>query len=303
METLELLRRRSENLEDLQQIVRTMKALSAVSIRQYERAAESLAEYERTVALGLQAVLRDPGHRLPAPKPGQGEAVVIFGTDHGLCGRFNEVITEQALAQHSIGQQQTHQRWLAVGERLAAALEHQREHQARSELRILALPGSATAITELVQRVLLQLDAWRRQGVGRVELWHNRPTSRSGYRPCHQRLYPLDPEPFQAQASRPWPSRCIPQYSLGWERLLGRLLRQHYFVVLFRACAESLAAEHGSRLAAMQTAGKNIDEHLQEVTARFRRVRQAHITSELLDVVSGFEAAAPAQPPSPPFPR
>jgi F-type H+-transporting ATPase subunit gamma len=69
-------------------------------------------------------------------------------------------------------------------------------------------------------------------------------------------------------------------------------VRQHYFVVLFRACAESLAAEHGSRLAAMQAAEKNVDERLEEVTGRFRRVRQERITSELLDVVSGFEAAS-----------
>jgi F-type H+-transporting ATPase subunit gamma len=77
------------------------------------------------------------------------------------------------------------------------------------------------------------------------------------------------------------------------ERLLGGLLRQHYFVILFRACAESLAAEHGGRLAAMQAAEKNIEERLEEVTGRFRRVRQETITSELLDVVAGFEAAQP----------
>jgi F-type H+-transporting ATPase subunit gamma len=288
MESAETLQHRMENLTDLQQIVRTMKALSAVSIRQYERAAQSLAEYEHTVELGLRVVLRDREeaevHRREVPSS---TGRVVFGTDHGLCGRFNEVI-----ADHALGPQAApggEDRWLAVGERVAAAIE--RETQV--ELRVLPVPGSASGITSLVQRVLLEVDAWRNAGVGRVALFHNRPTGRSGYEPRAQRLFPLDLRQFRSGEGWTWPSRRLPQFSMGRERLLGRLLRQHYFVLLFRACAESLAAEHGSRLAAMQAAEKNIDERLEEVTGRFRRVRQETITSELLDVVAGFQAVQP----------
>ena len=62
------------------------------------------------------------------------------------------------------------------------------------------------------------------------------------------------------------------------------------FVCAFRACAESQASEHGSRLLAMQAAEKNLDRRIDEVTAEHRRARQANITAELLDVVSGYEA-------------
>jgi F-type H+-transporting ATPase subunit gamma len=74
------------------------------------------------------------------------------------------------------------------------------------------------------------------------------------------------------------------------EALLSRLLRQYLFVSIFRACAESQASEHASRLAAMQAAERNLDTRLEEVTMTFRRARQDVITSELLDVVAGFEA-------------
>jgi F-type H+-transporting ATPase subunit gamma len=274
-----------ENLGDLQQIVRTMKALSAVSIRQYERAAHSLAEYERTVALGLRVVLRER-EEPPTPRrhtPSR-SARIVFGTDHGLCGRFNEVIAQHAL---SYGDRRAgSEPWLAVGERVAAALEA----EVGGAIEILPMPGSAAAITALVQRMLLRVDAWREEGIGRVELFHNRPMARSGYEPQAQRLFPLDLRRFWSGPDWDWPSRRLPQFSMDRERLLCRLLRQYYFVLLFRACAESLTAEHGSRLAAMQAAEKNIDERLDEVTGRFRRVRQESITSELLDVVSGFEA-------------
>ena len=68
------------------------------------------------------------------------------------------------------------------------------------------------------------------------------------------------------------------------------LVREYLFVSLFRACAESLASENASRLAAMQRADKNIDELLEELNRTFHRLRQSGIDEELFDVISGFEA-------------
>lgn len=292
MESTEALHRRIENLEDLRQIVRTMKALSAVSVRQYERAAASLAEYDRTVELGLAALLREPGVGTGLRRPGARRlGRVVFGSDHGLCGRFNEVVAERALREAHEGMEGIEGRqgpWLAVGERAAAALAP----AIAGGLRVMQVPSSAAGITALVQRLLLRVDAWRAEGIDRVELFHNSPTARGGYEPRAQRLFPVELGRFARRKKEPWPSRRLPQHSIERDRLLGRLLRQNYFVVLFRACAESLAAEHSSRLAAMQAAEKNIDGRIDEVTGRFRRVRQEKITSELLDVVSGFEAVS-----------
>lgn len=277
-----------QNLSDMQQIVRTMKALSAVSIRQYERASETLGDSERCIQLGLQVALRDAIQALPDRSTSRAgaAAVIVLGTDHGLCGRFNEVIAEQALEHAPAATEPASLHWLAIGERLQPLMDQQ------GHLQGMQMPSSAAGITAVVQRALLRIDRWRAQGVGSVELFHNRPTGRSGYAPTQQRLFPFDRESFQRFAEQPWPSRQIPQAMMAATDLLRHLLRQHYFFVLFRALAESLAAEHGARLAAMQAAEKNIDERLEEVTGRFRRVRQEQITSELLDVVSGFEAVS-----------
>jgi F-type H+-transporting ATPase subunit gamma len=76
------------------------------------------------------------------------------------------------------------------------------------------------------------------------------------------------------------------------EQLFAALVREYLFVRLFRACAESQAAEHASRLSAMQSASRNLDDRQVELVAEFRRRRQELITAELLDVVAGYEAAA-----------
>jgi F-type H+-transporting ATPase subunit gamma len=71
---------------------------------------------------------------------------------------------------------------------------------------------------------------------------------------------------------------------------LRALIREYLFISLFRACAESLASENASRLAAMERADKNIDELLETLHGTFHRIRQAGIDEELFDVISGFEA-------------
>ncbi len=70
---------------------------------------------------------------------------------------------------------------------------------------------------------------------------------------------------------------------------LRALIREYLFVSLFQACAESLASENASRLAAMQRADRNIDELLKDLNGTFHRLRQSGIDEELFDVVAGFE--------------
>ncbi len=98
MLTAEALKRRIQSAQDLLGVVKTMKALAAVSIRQYQRAVESLGEYNRTVEMGLQVLLkdrRDPLSSSVSRVPRLG--AIVFGTDQGLCGQLNNVIVQHAL--------------------------------------------------------------------------------------------------------------------------------------------------------------------------------------------------------------
>ncbi|RRQ21013.1 F0F1 ATP synthase subunit gamma [Thiohalobacter thiocyanaticus] len=291
MESLERLHRQLDSLDELRTVVRTMKALSAASIRQYEQAVTALSGYYRTIEQGLQAVFREM--EPPAPAAGQKRsaqrsAAIVFGSDHGLCGRFNEDIASCTLEHMDTKPAPREDRLiLAVGARVVASLEQQGQ---KIEADFPA-PGSAARITAAVEEILLQVDAWREQaGVHSVHLFYNRHSSGRGYRPTEIELLPIDLRRFHRLRAAPWPSRSLPAFSMEREVLLSRLLHQYLFVSIFRACAESQASEHASRLAAMQSAERNLDERLEEVTLSFRRARQNAITSELLDVVTGFEA-------------
>ena len=94
MSTLEALQKQIASGEDLSSIVRTMKALAATSVRQYEKAAESLDDYYHTIELGLSVALsKQLQHDVKAGSDSEKPfLLIIFGSDHGLAGRFNEQI-------------------------------------------------------------------------------------------------------------------------------------------------------------------------------------------------------------------
>lgn len=295
METLEELHRQLGSLDDLRSIVKTMKALSAASIRQYEQAVTALSGYYQTVERGLQVVLEDDAGRLPAAATAAAgmaqtrrHAAVVFGTDHGLCGRFNEEIVEHALAHMgSLPEADRPPQILAVGARAAASLEHAGSTVAEDFF----VPGSAAHITDTVQQILLKIDEWRAAGDAHVvHVYYNAHGSARSYEPTVRRLLPVDVTHFRHLQQQDWPSRRVATYTMKRDRLLRRLINQYLFVTVFRACAESQASEHASRLAAMQAAERNLDERLEQVTQQYRRARQSVITAELLDVVAGFEA-------------
>lgn len=286
MNSPEALHQRLNSLDELRGIVRTMKSLSAASIRQFEQAVEALAEYYRTVELGLQALEHGPRETARRRAVRGHNAMVVFGSDHGLCGAFNEDVVRRLTSE--LGPKRSY-RLLAVGARLAGPLEDAglRAHAS------IAAPGSARQITVAVQEILVTLDEWRSQhGLASLALCYNHHTRRGAYRSVCVPVLPVDLQRLSGRGSRAWPSRGLPVHSLPTARLRTALVRQYMFVCAFRACAESQASEHGSRLLAMQAAEKNLDQRIDEVTAEYRRARQANITAELLDVVSGYEALA-----------
>jgi len=94
----------------------------------------------------------------------------------------------------------------------------------------------------------------------------------------------------ESRKNEKWPTKQLPVVVGGMHPALEALIREYIFVSIYRACAESMASENESRLAAMQRAEKNIDDLLDDLNNTYNRIRQSSIDEELFDVVSGFEA-------------
>jgi F-type H+-transporting ATPase subunit gamma len=289
-DTTEGLRRKISSAGDLQSVVRTMKALAASSIGQYEKSVRALADYYRTVELGLGACLRE-NHTATAilkrktPTHAQAVGAIVFGSDQGLVGQFNDIVADYAIKTLSVlpGKVQV---W-AVGERVHARL-------AEAGLPLVGLftvPSSVQGITPLVGQIQIDSEAHLANGEN-TSLWlfHNRPLSGALYEPVDQQLLPLDAHWQQGVAERRWPTGNLPEILGGGIATLRALIREYLFISLFRAAAESLASENASRLSAMQRADKNINDLLEQLQRSFHQLRQSGIDEELFDVISGFEA-------------
>jgi F-type H+-transporting ATPase subunit gamma len=283
------LSRKIAGATDLQGVVRSMKALAAASIAQYERAVASLDDYYRALELGLSACFRSAGPGialLKQPALQNKIGAVIFGSDQGLVGGFNDVVVDFATTTLATMPGKVKRLW-PVGDRARGLLA---EKSLNADARF-AVPNSIHAITSLVGQLLIDIGKASDAGeVVEVYVFHNRPRSGSLYEPVCKRLLPLDNAWRKELAERPWPTKSLPEVIDGVPSALHAFVSGYLFVLLFQACAESLASENASRLAAMQRADKNIDSMLDDLTRTLHRVRQESIDEELFDVISGFEA-------------
>lgn len=294
-DTMVSLRRKINSASDLRSVVRTMKALAASDIGQYEQSLRALGDYYHSVALGLSVCFRkSPSavwmtvskRRVDERRVG----AVVFGSDQGLVGQFNEVVADYALKTLTAlpGKPNV---W-AVGERVHARLTD-------ADIPLIGtfnVPNSVKAITPLVGQILMESEMRYSEGeYTELYLFYNRPTSGAIYEPVQLRLLPLDETWQHELAALPWPTKNLPEVMGNTTGTLRALIREYLFVSLFRTCAESLASENASRLAAMQRADKNINELLENLNGSFHRLRQSGIDEELFDVISGFEALVEPQ--------
>ncbi|MBN3896056.1 MAG: F0F1 ATP synthase subunit gamma [Nostoc sp. NOS(2021)] len=309
MSSLELLQRQIHTAEDLQAVVKMMKVLAALNIHQYEQAVTSLAEYNLTIEMGLHVVLKAAHNHDAHTQQMNGDSdsrslstsdvgrcgVIIFGSDQGMCGQFNEQISRYAIAElEKLNISPEQLAIFAVGSRIISHLET----AGYAIEQTFTMPGSLTEITSMVQEILLHIATWRdRQQIVRIFLFYNHLNSNTFSEPYKLQLLPLDREWLEHIESLAWRSvsaveprsRTLPTFTMPSDVLVASLLRQYFFISLYRAFGESLAGENASRLASMQVAEKNIEDRLTEFTGQFQQKRQTAITDELLEIISAFE--------------
>ena len=286
-DSLEGLRRKLNGAEQLGAVVRAMKAIAASSIVQYEKAVAALGQYQRSVELGLSLCLADaqPLATGTATAPDSPRGILIFGSDQGLVGRFNEIIADFAV-EFLRKLPGTKTIW-AVGERVCPPLEA----AGLTVKRRFAVPSSVAAITALVTEIQIEIESYTTdQRYSEIHVFHNSPRAGARYEVVSQRLLPLDAAWHEHLRQMSWPSSQLAQVLGDRTTSLTALVHEQLFISLYRACAESLASENASRLEAMQRAEQNIASVSDELRQSVNRLRQSSIDEELFDVVAGFNS-------------
>jgi|688.fasta_scaffold00191_109 F-type H+-transporting ATPase subunit gamma len=275
-------------MDSLKSIIKTMKILAAINIVSFEKSVKALEHYYESVELGLIACLMQSPEILMAVESKKSvikrTGVVIFGSDQGMVGQFNDQIAEYAHKELGtiVGEKVI---W-PVGERVFSRLVEYPDLKVKN---FFPLPNSISHISTLISQLLDDVERERKLAeVDQLLIFYNKPKSGGRFEPTRLSLLPIDKKWMSSFMVKKWPTKITPEVIDGLEFTFSTLIRQHLFTSIVKACAESLASENACRLASMQVAEKHIDEQLERQHLKYNQERQNRIDEELFDVVSGF---------------
>jgi F-type H+-transporting ATPase subunit gamma len=277
------IRRRIRSVKNTQQLTKAMKTVSAAKLRRAQErvfSARPYAEQLKKVLGNLTSRVEDVSHPLLEIRPEQRILFLIVTADRGLCGAFNSNINRTALTfiqEHK--QQEIH--LLTIG-RKGRDFFRRRAAPIRSEfVNIFARLdyGHAKEISETV------IQAYTDAEVDAVYIVYNEFKSVIQQRVVVEKLLPLSRGDLKQPEGQPdYIFEQPPQ------EIFNRLLPRYVEIQVYRALLESIASEHGARMASMDTASRNAGEMIDMLTLNMNRIRQAAITREIIEVVSGAGA-------------
>lgn len=274
MENFEQLKRQQETLESLGSIVKTMKTLAAINSIPYEQAARAIQAYQRTVKQGFTTLAYLNPQSLQKNPPTPRELVIAFGSDHGLCGSYNQLLAEYfAKYQQNSTEEIT---LICLGVQLEKALE---EFNIQP-LKTLMPAASAEGLSRLAGILAQEIETL---DLPKVTLIYTREKNKVSEL-AKEQLLPLNPKLLQKP--KKWHNTPLPVQTQPKEQLFSALVRNYLFSQLYLSAAEAMVTENQARLERMQQAEETIQERLEDLNVEMNQLRQDDITNELLDIIA-----------------
>ena len=285
MANLRDIKKRIKSVKNTQQITKAMKMVSAAKLRRAEESVKQARPYANKM-LGVLSSLAlradSSAHPLLARREVKKVAVIVITSDRGLCGAFNSGIIKKADSFLRLNQMNYEAIGLTIVGRKAADHYKRNGGQINKEhTNILYGFGYHTA-AGIASDII---NAYTNEEVDEVYLLYNEYKSALVQEATMERLLPITPLEGETEMSE-----VDYIYEPNKDSILEEILPKHVEIQVYRALLESIASEHGARMAAMDSATRNAKEMIGRLTLYYNRARQATITKELVEIVSGAEA-------------
>lgn len=292
METLDNLKKTLDTSKSIKQVVSTMKALSGANIKKYEKIVKVLYAYRSNIELALQALMmyNDVNiNELDFVKNSKDKKeknlAIIFGSNQGLCGRFNDKIMNFVVDDIKSSDKT---KIIIVGERLNMLMSNTKLNIEKS----IPVPNSIDNISSTIFDILEVIEKEiKNKTSDKVFLYYIANDDTMNGTLTKTRLIPVDKKILENAQKKVWPTNNIPYWQINSKTLIVDLLKQYIFVGLNNALINSIASEQKNRLITLQNAENNINDLIRTKNLEYNQKRQGTITSELLDVVTGYAVA------------
>jgi F-type H+-transporting ATPase subunit gamma len=283
MASLKIIRKRIGSVKSTQQITKAMKMVAAAKLRRAQEAATQARPYADKIGELLRTVAGRVGadsHPLLAPREvEQNIELVLVTSDRGLCGGYNTNLIRRAQA--FLNERSTaNVRLTLVGRKGYDYFRRRSVPITDYHINLLGGPDHALAV-QLGARFA---NDFASGNVDAVYLLYNQFRSALSQIPTVERLLPVGTPAAELSDQTDYLYEPDPMI------LLDRLLRQYIGTLIGRSFREAIASEHGARMTAMDSATSNASDMIDRLTLEMNRARQAAITKELMEIVSGAEA-------------
>jgi len=290
MPTLLDFRRRIRSVKNTQQITRAMKFVAAARLRRAQESALAARPYATELARMLRSIMGridEPQHPLLAKRPEERILAIVLSGERGLAGAFNTNILRKAnefLREHKNKKLSV----VPVGKKGRDSLKRAGFSFAAEYINVLAKVefGTAREIAGLVTKL------YEEDQIDAVYLIFSEFKTVMTANLKVEKLLPVEPERSESSDPKQPESQVDYIYEQPPEKLLGALLPKYIEAQILRAMLESSAAEYAARMAAMESATRNAGEVIQALTLHMNKVRQAAITKEIIEIVSGASHGA-----------
>ncbi len=285
MASLKSIKKRIVSVKNTRQITKAMKMVSAAKLRRAQENVVAARPYARKLSEVLQSLagnLEGDLHPLLEKREAKKLLLIVVTSDRGLCGGFNANLcktAERFIRENKDVYEQVS--LLTVGRKGYEFLKN-RHAIYKNVSNVLAKPNYQAAAS-LAQDVI---EGFQNEEYDQVVLLFNAFRTVMSQDITFQQLLPVVPE--EKTVADEAPVEFIYEPSLG--ELLAEILPKNIEVQIFKATLESVAAEHGARMTAMDSASKNANEMIGKLTLQYNRARQAAITTELMEIISGAES-------------
>ena len=292
MPNLKELKNRIASVKSTKKITSAMKMVAASKLRRAQELAESSRVYADSLAFILSSLAGKTSNSSDLPEILTGREdpktilLVINSSDRGLCGGFNSNLFRNA--KNWIAQQQAQGKTvkiMTVGKKAASFYR-------RSELDVIAGFDDLTSndrqlqVSEEVKNKIVEL--FESKEVDEVSILFNKFISAISQEPTYQSIIPMAAE--EASEEEAEISNAVFEFEPDKNELLEYLVPRNFLTQIYRSILESSASEHAARMTSMDNATRNAGDMIDRLTLTYNRTRQAFITKELIEIISGAEA-------------
>lgn len=301
MANLQDIRRRIRSVKSMQQLTRALKMVSAAHLKRAQGRVIAARPYASTMARVFSRLAERAGdysHPLLDPRGDQHWVIVLVTADRGLCGAFNTNLIRAA--QHLISQNADKQiEMIPIGRK---GRDFFRRRGVPMPLEYTHVTGKSFAYEDIaaISSKIRDLFTDPDSTIDKVFLIYNEFKSVLSQNLTIKQLMPIKPEAAGAQPAKSEQTGSAKEgegkvlvdyiYEQPPAEIYGKLLPRYIDAQIFHALLESVAGEHGARMTAMDAASKNAGDVISSLTLNMNRVRQASITREIIEVVSGAQA-------------